>query len=643
MLNNLEIKFDIIVLGETKLLGKRDYNIENYKPHFCWRNSKNSGGGLLVYIHNHIKIDKITIKSSSYEKIKIVLNSKKTTILCYYRQPKLVSYKPFMKDINEEMEKSQNHMIIVGDINLNKNDDSEKLNKYKLLLTCYNFHIMNNAVTRNVSGTIIDHLILNFKNKCNVRNYTVNVPQHSDHNMVISFISNVKSNSCNKITIKDNNNHQKQSNGIDNSDEQFIKSILHLKKQKNYDPDEEMAKKRDEIFGSFKDTSLSCRTIVLNYLNQIFNKYFKKLNNNNGASTKKYNKEIAACELWQTVQEHLDIKNNKICLISLNIKNNFNLQNIKNLFKQLLSKNIGGFDEKLKGTLFLYGKNYILMHSNVNLDRLIENIKYDMKIILKFLSMTDIKLNIEETNFILFGTTKKKITDVDMIEIENTEGEIIEIKKSNTIKYLDLIIDDNKSWKEHINFIAMKIASVVGYLKTQGKSLTEDEKEQIYVDRIEHHLKKHVTIWGFPQNPQYLENLQCIQNMALRTIYGIDGLLYDDMFTNNTSKQREIYQTNSEKFLPIRGLYIAKTISIISEMKLNFDLEPKEYRTLTSCKSLKCLGVIIYNNYSDIQNLNDENYINLFLNSKNFKTVMDNYVKPFQKKHKLMKNCITSI
>jgi len=71
MINNLKFKCDIIVLGETKL--KTRFPLNGYERFHCCRDSKNSGGGLLVYVKKGIFIKSITKETSTYEKIKIII------------------------------------------------------------------------------------------------------------------------------------------------------------------------------------------------------------------------------------------------------------------------------------------------------------------------------------------------------------------------------------------------------------------------------------------------------------------------------------------------------------------------------------------------------------------------------------------
>jgi hypothetical protein len=75
MISNLKFKCDIIVLGETKLKTRfpsNIYHLNGYDKFNCCRDSKNSGGGLLLYVKKNIFVKSITKETSTFEKIKLI-------------------------------------------------------------------------------------------------------------------------------------------------------------------------------------------------------------------------------------------------------------------------------------------------------------------------------------------------------------------------------------------------------------------------------------------------------------------------------------------------------------------------------------------------------------------------------------------
>jgi len=202
-INNFDFKIDIIVFSETKLKDEKIksniiYEIPCYSIYICSRYSENSGGGVLVFIREGLEVEEMSKHSSAFEMIKIKLKNphhiqEYISILCYYRQPKNFSFGPFLKNIGNELEQSEPHTIIIGDINLDANlvkkTDSQS-KQYIDKLKCYNFITTNNIPTGKESSRVIDHFTINFKNEYSVKNFTIK-NDISDHRMVLSILTKV--------------------------------------------------------------------------------------------------------------------------------------------------------------------------------------------------------------------------------------------------------------------------------------------------------------------------------------------------------------------------------------------------------------------------------------------------------------------
>lgn len=188
---------DIIVIGETKLKSSFPhnlYNLSGYNKHVCCRNSKNSGGGLIIFIRKSIKVLKIEKFTDLFEKILITMKINNTcfSLIGYYRPPDPKSIIPFMSDIELEISTKTNRTIIIGDINIDSNGDNKESRNYINLLKSYNMVVSNTVQTRNMSNKTIDHFITNFSNECTIENHTIH-NNLSDHNFVLSTVNDTKS------------------------------------------------------------------------------------------------------------------------------------------------------------------------------------------------------------------------------------------------------------------------------------------------------------------------------------------------------------------------------------------------------------------------------------------------------------------
>ena len=193
ILGQFKFKADIIVIGETKLKSTFPhsiYNMNGYKRFTCCRNAVNSGGGLMIFVKNQIKLINAESHTSSFERITldILVEQKKYSLIAYYRPPEPNNLAKFYEDLEEEIRHKNGRVIIVGDMNIDKNGNAKDAKEYKNLLDSYNMEIVNGCSTRNASNKIIDHFTCNFKNDLSIDNYTIQ-NSLSDHNMIITSIN----------------------------------------------------------------------------------------------------------------------------------------------------------------------------------------------------------------------------------------------------------------------------------------------------------------------------------------------------------------------------------------------------------------------------------------------------------------------
>jgi hypothetical protein len=180
----------IIVLSEVKLkptVPIAVYNLRHYTLHACLRDSSNSKGGLLVYIHDSINHHCAENVSSTFEKISfdIILPHHSFSLTAFYRPPLPGNFNDFLTSAESSLERSRHHHILVGDLNIDKHSNSSESRKYKHLLTQFNMIIANNDTTRNVSGKIIDHFCCNFFENLPFDVHTIDQdPTFSDHNII---------------------------------------------------------------------------------------------------------------------------------------------------------------------------------------------------------------------------------------------------------------------------------------------------------------------------------------------------------------------------------------------------------------------------------------------------------------------------
>ena len=113
----------------------------------------------------------------------------------------------------------------------------------------------------------------------------------------------------------------------------------------------------------------------------------------------------------------------------------------------------------------------------------------------------------------IFGNSVKlkKLKKFDII-LDKTK-----ISRTETAKFLGVVIDENLSWKDHINYIKGKIAKSVGILKRLKYRLPENTLNTLYNTLILPYLNYCNIIWA-NNKPTRLQPLLMLQKCSMRII-----------------------------------------------------------------------------------------------------------------------------
>ena len=114
----------------------------------------------------------------------------------------------------------------------------------------------------------------------------------------------------------------------------------------------------------------------------------------------------------------------------------------------------------LKGKLFLFADDALLINSHERNENIRDTINHDMMLIMEFLEKQKMYLNIDKTNFIIFHSYQMKLSDPNEIIIDNT----FTLKRVENIKYLGMHMYEHLKWNLHYDSMEKKLASSTGLL-----------------------------------------------------------------------------------------------------------------------------------------------------------------------------------
>ena len=123
----------------------------------------------------------------------------------------------------------------------------------------------------------------------------------------------------------------------------------------------------------------------------------------------------------------------------------------------------------------------------------------------------------------------------------------IEIKREQSIKFLGVMIDENLTWRNHIDLIENKIAKNVGVLFKASKLLNNRCLKNIYFALIHSYINYGNIAWGSSCRT-YLKKILLKQKQAVRIIFHKDRLTHTRPLMKQI-KALNVYQLNLYKYL----------------------------------------------------------------------------------------------
>ena len=116
----------------------------------------------------------------------------------------------------------------------------------------------------------------------------------------------------------------------------------------------------------------------------------------------------------------------------------------------------------------LYAGYTNILYENSHTKTIIKTINMEMTKIVEWFKSNKLHINIGKTIGMLFHTRQKRVNiDTNLIVID---GNIIPF--TNNTKFLGINIDNNLTWKAHINYISTKISKGVGVLLRLSNELS---------------------------------------------------------------------------------------------------------------------------------------------------------------------------
>ena len=152
-----------------------------------------------------------------------------------------------------------------------------------------------------------------------------------------------------------------------------------------------------------------------------------------------------------------------------------------------------------------------LIHFNKSIKKLNKLVNLDMKNLATWLNANKISLNVQKTELVIFKNIRKILEKPIKIKLSGKR-----LYPTNNVRYLGIKIDENLTWKQHIDYTITKLNRANALLYKIRNFVKPKALRSVYFAIFESHLNYANLVWG--QNPNATQRIFTMQKKAVRII-----------------------------------------------------------------------------------------------------------------------------
>ena len=154
-------------------------------------------------------------------------------------------------------------------------------------------------------------------------------------------------------------------------------------------------------------------------------------------------------------------------------------------------------------TLYASSDDVVHLYANVN---------YDLRSLTDWFKANKLSLNTSKTNYMLFCPGK-----IDQNEHSIKIGVDV-IQRTNSCKFLGIMIDDKLTWSEHISYTKSKLCRSLYAISRSKNFVPVKHLKTLYDSLIHPYVSYGIVLWGSTYS-SYLQKIRICQKKAIHHIY----------------------------------------------------------------------------------------------------------------------------
>ena len=141
----------------------------------------------------------------------------------------------------------------------------------------------------------------------------------------------------------------------------------------------------------------------------------------------------------------------------------------------------------------MFADDINLFYSHNNIKTLFQNANDELEKISQLFKTNKLSLNEGKTKFTLFQKPRDK--DYLPLQLPNLKTNNNEIKRSLSIKFLGVLVDENLTWIDHITLVENKLSQNLGLLHKAKNYLNKKSMASLYYSLIHSYLNYRNIAW----------------------------------------------------------------------------------------------------------------------------------------------------
>ena len=165
----------------------------------------------------------------------------------------------------------------------------------------------------------------------------------------------------------------------------------------------------------------------------------------------------------------------------------------------------------------LFADDTSISCSHTDIDHLITVLNKELQSVDVWMKANKLSVNISKTKYVIFRPKQKRInTNIPIL----FDGKVL--KQEQSLKFLGVHIDENLSWKTHINFLCQKISKSIGVIYRSRFYLSTKTKISLYYSLVYPYLSYCNIVWS----STYVTNLNRIFLLQKRAVRALTNAHY---------------------------------------------------------------------------------------------------------------------